>query len=74
MNGVPINYAPSLVFNSPFMKSVWGSGKITISAEDSVIGKAFTLDPTSGDVNVRDMSIQQIQGGKEVFVKAWPVA
>jgi hypothetical protein len=31
VNGVPINYAPSLVFNSPFMKSVWGSGKITIS-------------------------------------------
>jgi branched-chain amino acid transport system substrate-binding protein len=50
------------------------SGKITISAEDSVIGKSFTLDPTSGDVNVRDMSIQQIQGGKEVFLKAWPVA
>jgi len=50
------------------------SGKIKISAEDSVIGKEFTIDPTSGDVNVRDMSIQQIQGGKEVFLKAWPVA
>ncbi|MEP7048023.1 MAG: branched-chain amino acid ABC transporter substrate-binding protein [Ilumatobacteraceae bacterium] len=50
------------------------SGKITISAADSVIGKDFTLDTASGDVNVRDMSIQQIQGGKEVFLKAWPVA
>jgi branched-chain amino acid transport system substrate-binding protein len=50
------------------------SGKITISAEESVIGKEFSIDTASGDVTVRDMSIQQIQGGKEVFLKAWPVA
>jgi branched-chain amino acid transport system substrate-binding protein len=50
------------------------SGKITISAEASVIGKEFTINTTTGDVNVLDMSIQQIQDGKEVFLKAWPVA
>ena len=30
VNGQPPNYAPANVFNSPFMQSVWGSGKITI--------------------------------------------
>jgi branched-chain amino acid transport system substrate-binding protein len=50
------------------------SGKITISAEESIIGKSFTIDTTTGDVNVRDMSIQQITGGAEVFLKPWPVA
>ena len=30
VNGQPPNYAPAKVFNSPFMQSVWGSGKITI--------------------------------------------
>jgi hypothetical protein len=31
VNGKPPNYSPPLVFNSPFMQSRWGSGKITIS-------------------------------------------
>jgi hypothetical protein len=31
VNGVPINYSPTDVFNSPFMKSAWNSGKITIT-------------------------------------------
>ena len=50
------------------------SGKISIPADKSIIGKEFTVDTASGDVNVRDMSIQQITGGAEVFLKAWPVA
>ena len=31
INGVPINYAPTAAFNSPYMQSVWGSGRITIT-------------------------------------------
>ena len=31
INGTPINYAPTAVFNSPYMHSVWGSGRITIT-------------------------------------------
>jgi branched-chain amino acid transport system substrate-binding protein len=50
------------------------SGKVVIPADKSIIGKEFTVDTKSGDVNVRDMSIQQITGGAEVFLKAWPVA
>jgi hypothetical protein len=30
LNGQPLNYAPTAVFNSPFMQSVFGSGRITI--------------------------------------------
>jgi hypothetical protein len=31
INGVAINYAPANVFSSPYMTSVWNSGRITIS-------------------------------------------
>ena len=31
VDGKLVNYAPTNVFNSPFMQSVWGSGKITIT-------------------------------------------
>ena len=50
------------------------SGKITISKDESVIGKEFSIDPASGDVTVRDMSIQLMKGNTETFLKAWPVA
>ena len=50
------------------------SGKITISKDESVIGKEFSIDPTSGDVTVRDMSIQLMKDNTETFLKAWPVA
>ena len=47
---------------------------ITIPADKSVIGKAFGIDAASGDVTVRDMSIQLMKGNAETFLKAWPVA
>jgi branched-chain amino acid transport system substrate-binding protein len=50
------------------------SGSITISAEESVIGKAFSIDTATGDVNVKDMSIQLLTGNVETFLKPWPVA
>ena len=50
-----------------------GAG-ITIPAATSVVGKDLTIDPATGDVNVKDISVLQLQGGKEVFVKAVPVS
>ncbi|MGZ4700723.1 MAG: hypothetical protein ACXV98_05890, partial [Ilumatobacteraceae bacterium] len=50
------------------------SGKVTISKDQSVIGKEFSIDTKSGDVTVRDMSIQLLTGNVETFLKAWPVA
>jgi len=49
------------------------SGKITIPADQSIIGKEFSIDPKSGDVSVRDMSIQLLTGNVETFLKPWPV-
>lgn len=50
-----------------------GSG-ITIPAATSVVGKDLTIDPATGDVNVKDISVLQLKGGKETFVKAVPVS
>ncbi len=50
------------------------SGKISIPADKSVIGKEFSVDATTGDVTVRDMSIQVVKDNAETFLKAWPVA
>ncbi|HSB87071.1 MAG TPA: hypothetical protein VLD86_12210, partial [Ilumatobacteraceae bacterium] len=50
------------------------SGNIKVTADESVIGKEFSIDTATGDVTVRDMSIQLLTGGVETFLKAWPVA
>ena len=49
------------------------SGTITIPADQSVIGKDFSIDKDSGDVTVRDMSIQLMKDNIETFLKAWPL-
>jgi len=53
---------------------VFGGSGITIDASKSVLGKAITIDPASGDVNVRDLSVLQMTGGVEKFLKPWPLA
>ena len=54
--------------------AVFGSGGgITIPESESVIGKEIVIDPKSGDTNNKDISILQLKGGKETFVKAQPV-
>jgi len=50
------------------------SGKITIPADQSVIGKAFSIDSKTGDVTAKDMSIQLMKDNTETFLKAWPIA
>jgi branched-chain amino acid transport system substrate-binding protein len=50
-----------------------GSG-ITISKDTSVLGKDITIDPATGDVNVRDLSVLQMTAGAEKFLKTWPLA
>ena len=49
-----------------------GSG-ITIPADVSAIGKEMKIDPATGDVNVIDITIEQIKGNAETTLKAWPV-
>ena len=54
--------------------AVFEGGGITIPADKAVVGKDITIDPASGDVNAKDISVELVKGGKETFLKAWPVA
>jgi branched-chain amino acid transport system substrate-binding protein len=47
---------------------------VTVSAADSILGKEMTIDKATGDVNVRDITVELVTGGKETTLKAWPVA
>jgi len=53
---------------------VFGGSGITIPADKAILGKDIKIDVASGDVNAIDMTIQQIQTGKEVTIKPWPVS
>jgi branched-chain amino acid transport system substrate-binding protein len=50
-----------------------GAG-VTVPATVAVLGKEVKIDPASGDVNVKDISIELEKGNKETFHKAWPVS
>lgn len=47
---------------------------ITIPAEQSVTGKEIKIDPATGDVTSKDISIIQMKGGVETFVEAQVVS
>ena len=49
-----------------------GSG-ITIPADISAIGKELKIDPATGDVNLLDMTIEQIKDNTETTLKGWPI-
>ena len=50
-----------------------GSG-VSIAGDKAVIGKAIQIDPASGDVNAKDITVELVKGGKETFFKAQSVA
>jgi branched-chain amino acid transport system substrate-binding protein len=50
-----------------------GSG-ISIPASESVIGKDLVIDPKTGDVNAKDISIEVVKNNKETFLKAQSVS
>jgi branched-chain amino acid transport system substrate-binding protein len=49
-----------------------GSG-ISIPASTAVLGKDVSIDPKTGDVSARDISVLIMKSQKETFHKAWPV-
>jgi len=49
-----------------------GSG-VTVPADISAIGKEIKIDPTTGDVNLLDMTIEVIKGNAETTLKGWPI-
>jgi branched-chain amino acid transport system substrate-binding protein len=50
-----------------------GSG-VSIPADKAIVGKAIAIDPSTGDVNAKDISVELVKGGAETFFKAWPVS
>ncbi len=52
---------------------VLGGSGITIPANVSAIGKEIKIDPATGDVNLKDMTIEVIKGNEETTLKAWPI-
>ncbi len=50
-----------------------GSG-ITVPADQSVLGKAIHIDPTTGDTDAKDISVEVIKSGVETFLKAQSVS
>ena len=51
--------------------AVFGANTVQISANNSVLGKAIQLDPLSGDVNAKDITIEVVKDKKQVTVQAW---
>ena len=49
-----------------------GSG-ITIPADVSAIGEAFTIDPATGDTSVKNVTIEVVKDNKETTLKAVPI-
>ena len=55
------------------VNAVFGSTPITISATDSVLGKELIIDPKTGDVNAKDISVLLMKGNQETFLQAQTV-
>lgn len=53
--------------------SVFSGAGISIPASESVLGKAITIDPKTGDVDARDITVEVIKGNVETSVQAWTV-
>src|SRR4029434_7031050 len=45
-----------------------GSG-INIAADKAIVGKQIIIDPASGDVNAKDISVELVKDGKETYFK-----
>jgi branched-chain amino acid transport system substrate-binding protein len=54
--------------------AVFEGAGIEIPADQSVLGKDLKIDPATGDVNAKDISIEVIKGGAETFKKSQPVS
>ncbi|MDQ1290204.1 MAG: branched-chain amino acid transport system substrate-binding protein [Actinomycetota bacterium] len=51
-------------------EQVFSGDGITIPANLSVLGKEMKIDPKSGDVNVKDITVEVVKGSKEVPLKS----
>jgi branched-chain amino acid transport system substrate-binding protein len=54
--------------------AVFDGAGVTIGADKSVLGKEIHIDPATGDVNAKDITIELVKGGAETFLKAQAVS
>jgi branched-chain amino acid transport system substrate-binding protein len=54
--------------------AVFSGEGITIPAAESVLGKETKIDPKTGDVNAKDITVEVIKDGAETFLKAQSVS
>ena len=54
--------------------AVFSGDGITIPAGESVLGKELKIDPKTGDVNVKDITVEVLKGNTETFLKAISVS
>lgn len=54
--------------------AVFEGGGVSVAADKAIIGKAINVDPATGDVNAKDISVELVKDKKETFHKAWPVS
>ena len=54
-------------------ETVLGGEGITIPADESVLGKEITIDPETGDVDNKDVTVLLMEDGQESLVGPWRV-
>jgi len=54
--------------------AVFEGAGITMAPNQAVLGKEIRVDPKTGDVNAKDISVLQMKGAAETLVKPWPVS
>jgi branched-chain amino acid transport system substrate-binding protein len=50
---------------------VFSGAGISIPADKAAVGKAIQVNPQTGDVSVRDISVMQVKNNQETLVKPW---
>ena len=50
--------------------AVFSGEGISIPKAESVTGKDIKIDPATGDTTAKDITVEEVKGGKEAFVKA----
>ena len=54
--------------------AVFSGAGISIPQAESVTGKEIKIDPATGDTSAKDITVEEVKGGKETFVKAETVS
>jgi branched-chain amino acid transport system substrate-binding protein len=54
-------------------KAIFSGSGISIPADQSVLGKAVTINPSTGDTSAIDITIEVIKAGAETTLTAWTI-